>query len=276
LELKLDDQTEEDLRVQIRSATVEMNESFTNHIASRKTLWNHPASLQKTVDGTITGQLKHPNLGTISIQAYCHGDLSTVWKAQLSQDDRKRFVDELIKSQPSLAKHSSRIYLRDLTFDSRNGAIECRFATDVETLDSSKNESISMTLSPDDKKKNQVDLPEKLTLLEQPEDLPQSADSKNASERLLRYAVQYLATSYPRLQPPFLTTRLTRMGDEIQIGLTLQIEDWPLLHLGTKSVADETGAKNAPTYQSIWFESILIPRESTGSIGYRWSLFVFP
>lgn len=245
LELKLDDQTEEDLRVQIRRATVEMNESFTNHIASRKTLWNHPASLQKNVDGTITGQLKHPNLGTISIQAYCHGDLSTVWKAQLSQDDRKRFVDELIKSQPSLAKHSSRIYLRDITFDSRNGAIECRFATDVETSDSSKNESISMTLSPDDKKKNHVDLPEKLTLLEQPEDLPQSADSKNASERLLRYAEQYLATSYPRLQAPFLTTRLTRMGDEIQIGLTLQIEDWPLLHLGTKSVADETGAKNA-------------------------------
>jgi len=233
--IRLDGQSQEGVRIQIREATKVLQSEFTDHLLSLKSLCSCPVQLNKTTENHLAGVLKHPTLGDLTIKGYPQGDLTTIWKAELSQDDRKRCIDQLIASTPSLQGHASKIRLIDIEFDTKTEDIRCRFATTSNAKSNIQPERIGMSLN-GLKQAPEVVVPEKLSVLDLPKDTEASKQAQGIQESLLQQVQTYLGRNYPKLSQKLAVPRTYNDGTNDQLTLSLRIEEWPALELGPVAV----------------------------------------
>jgi hypothetical protein len=233
--IRLDGQSQEDVRIQIREATKVLQSEFTDHLLSLKSLCSCPVQLNKTTENHLAGVLKHPTLGDLTIKGYPQGDLTTIWKAELSQDDRKRCIDQLIASTPLLQGHASKIRLIDIEFDTKTEDIRCRFATTSNAKSNIQPERIGMSLN-GLKQAPEVVVPEKLSVLDLPKDTEASKQAQGIQESLLQQVQTYLGRNYPKLSQKLAVPRTYNDGTNDQLTLSLRIEEWPALELGPVAV----------------------------------------
>ena len=233
--IRLDGQSQEDVRIQIREATKVLQSEFTDHLLSRKSLCSCPVQLNKTTENQLAGVLKHPTLGDLTIKGYPQGDLTTIWKAELSQDDRNRCIDQLIASTPLLKGHASKIRLIDIEFDSKTEDIRCRFATTSNAKSNIQPERIGMSLN-GLKQTPEVVVPEKLSVLDLPKDTEAPKQAQGIQESLMQQVQTYLGRKYPKLSQKLAVPRTYNDGTNDQLTLSLRIEEWPALELGPVAV----------------------------------------
>lgn len=238
-DIRFDGQSLTAVREQVRAAIQVLNSEYLTHLAGQKKLFGLPTELKKLSDNLIGGTLTHPQLGKIAVKAYMQGNLTSIWKADLSPEERERCVEQLTNSSSLLEGHKEKIFLQDIEFDSTEDTIRCHFATKSSKDLQTNPQPIVMSLKKE-QEKPEVTLPAKLKILELPKD-PVAAPTNSLSQsEMARQAQTHIAAKYPGLTKKYLFPRISLRGEEIDIEFDLQIEDWPILHLGPSRIKSLT------------------------------------
>jgi hypothetical protein len=243
-DIRFDGQSLTAVRQQVRAAFQLLNSEYITHLAGQKKIFGLPTELKKSSDNLLEGTLSHPQLGKIAVKAYLQGNLTTIWKADLSPQERERCVDQLIASSSLLEGHKEKIYLRDIEFDTTEDTIRCHFATKTLNDVQTKTQPIVMSLKKE-QEKPEVTLPAKLGLLELPKDPVVAPLNSLSQSEMARQAQSHIAAKYPVLTKKYLFPRISLRGEEIDVEFDLQIEDWPILHLGPSRLKSLTEVGSA-------------------------------